>query len=174
MFFLWWYLKKKILVLTEIFFSFLANSQHNFHKMGRRINKSSLSIYTRITDEMKIENFYPNLILSSNWGFPYCIREKAKILTLVTSYIYQKKDQDQRNDETVTSSGESKSSLLCWMLSNIYEKNIKSICLCWLLNNESTVTSLIFGPQALLLVLQVIFDTLMHKSHISKPEVSKI
>ncbi|KAL0828229.1 hypothetical protein Bca101_051907 [Brassica carinata] len=35
--------------------------------------------------------------------------EKAKILTFVTSYIYQKKDQDQRNDETVTSSGKSDS-----------------------------------------------------------------
>uniref|UniRef100_A0A1J3J1Q3 Uncharacterized protein n=3 Tax=Noccaea caerulescens TaxID=107243 RepID=A0A1J3J1Q3_NOCCA len=29
-----------------------------------------LSIYARITDKMNREGFYPNLTLSSHWGFP--------------------------------------------------------------------------------------------------------
>ncbi|CAH8330392.1 unnamed protein product [Eruca vesicaria subsp. sativa] len=35
-----------------------------------------LSIYARITDKMNREGFYPNLILSSHWGFPIVLEKK--------------------------------------------------------------------------------------------------
>ncbi|KAL0738662.1 hypothetical protein Bca4012_014872 [Brassica carinata] len=34
------------------------------------------SIYARITDKMNIEGFYPNLVLSSHWGFPVVSEKK--------------------------------------------------------------------------------------------------
>ncbi|KAL1212735.1 hypothetical protein V5N11_021289 [Cardamine amara subsp. amara] len=35
-----------------------------------------LSIYARITDKMNREGLYPNLILSSHWGFPIVLEKK--------------------------------------------------------------------------------------------------
>ncbi|ESQ32174.1 hypothetical protein EUTSA_v10005177mg [Eutrema salsugineum] len=36
------------------------------------------SIYTQITNKMNREGFYPNLILSSHWGFPIVLEKKLK------------------------------------------------------------------------------------------------
>lgn len=37
-----------------------------------------LSIYARITDKMNREGLYPNLILSSHWGFPIVLDKKLR------------------------------------------------------------------------------------------------